>query len=213
MRFLAYLLALYLWQHWYMVGELPVLSAFKRRRLRARLRYALAVNPAAFDARVELARDALSGARFQEAIGYLTPILAKGGDAAEVPRLYGLALLGAGRSAEAVDVFRQALALDRKETEARLGLAQSLFCEGRYDEARAEIEAYRVGRPGDARGSWTEAAIRTKDADGAAEKALGSLRELVSEQRLKPGYARRRDRKWAVRARLALLLRRPPAKV
>ncbi len=187
------------------------LEPFRRAKVRRRARHALAVNPAEFDARVELARDALARGRAGTALPILEPIVARADGAAEVLRLHGLALLGASRAAEAEAAFRAALASDRKERESRLGLAVALAAEERWGEARSEIEAYRSTRPGDARGSWAEAAIRLREGgEGATDRALASLHELVAEQRIKPGYARRRDRRWAVKARLALLTRRLP---
>jgi len=208
---LFYLLALLLWERWYM-GRLT-LDPLRRAKVRRRARHALAVNPAEFDARVELARDALARGRPASALAMTEPIVARADGAAEVLRLHALALLGTGRAADAEAAFRAALASDRKESESRLGLAVALFEEARFAEARKEIEAYRAGRPGDARGSWAEAAIRFREGgDGAPDRALASLRELVAEQRIKPGYARRRDRRWAVKARLALASRHPPEK-
>jgi thioredoxin-like negative regulator of GroEL len=206
---LLYLLALVLWERWYM-GRLS-LDPLRRVKVRRRARHRLAVNPAEFDARVEIARDALARGRPRQALAMTESIVARADGAAEVLRLHGLALLGSGRAADAEQAFRSALANDRKESESRLGLAAALLAEERFEEARREIEAYRTGRPGDARGSWAESAIRLRaGGEGASERALASLKELVAEQRLKPGYARRRDRRWAVKARLALLTGRPP---
>jgi len=208
---LFYLFMLLVWERWY-TGHLTVLDPIRRARLRQRARHALAVNPAAFDARVELARDALLRRRPKEALAMIEPIVPRSGGAAEVLRIHGLALLGTGRPKEAEEAFGAALANDRKEKEARLGLALALASQQRWTDARREIEAYRASRPGDARGSFAEAAIRFRDGgDGAPARALAALRELTHEQRLKPGYARRRDRRWAVRARLALLTGRPPS--
>jgi len=139
------------------------LEPFRRAKVRRRARHALAVNPAEFDARVELARDALARGRAGTALPILEPIVARADGAAEVLRLHGLALLGASRAAEAEGAFRAALASDRKERESRLGLAVALAAEERWGEARSEIEAYRSTRPGDARGSWAEAAIRLRE--------------------------------------------------
>jgi tetratricopeptide (TPR) repeat protein len=208
--FLLYILALILWERWYMGRPLSIAGPLRRWKLRRHARHALAVNPAQFDARVDLARDALGRRRFAAARDYLSPILLRADDIAEIQRLQGEALLGVGRFEEAAAAFSAALGLDRKETESRLGLARAFYALGKWPEARREIEAYRAVRPGDARGSWAEAAIRLSE--GSAEGAIASLKELVSEQRLKPGYVKRRDRKWSVKARAALLLRRPPAR-
>jgi predicted Zn-dependent protease len=206
---LLYLLALLMWERWYM-GRLS-LEPFTRAKARRRARHALAVNPAAFDARVELARDALARGKPAEALATIEPIVARADGAAEVLRLFGLALLGTGRATEAEKAFEEALAAGRKETESRLFLAVALLEEGRVDDAARELETYRASRPGDARGSFTEAVVRARDGrPDSAARALASLRELVSEQRIKPGYARRRDRRWAVKARLALVTKRPP---
>lgn len=209
MRFLLYLLALFLWERWYMGGSLSFSAPFRRNDMRRRARRALELNPAEFDARVDLARDAVERGRSSRAIELLEPILSRA-DAAEVHRLYGEALLGKGRAEEAAAAFRKALDLDRREIESRLGLAKSLGALGRFDEAKKEIETYRVTRPGDSRGSWAEAAIKRNLGD--PKGALDALTELVKEQRLKPGYARRRDRRWSVRARLALLTGQAPTR-
>lgn len=187
MRFLIYLLALFLWERWYMGGSLSISAPFRRNDMRRRARRALEVNPAEFDSRVDLARDAVERGRSARALELLEPILSRA-DAAEVHRLHGEALLGTGRAEAAAQAFRKALSLDRREIESRLGLAKSLGALARSEEARKEIEAYRVTRPGDARGSWAESAIRKSLGD--SKGALDALHELVKEQRLKPGYAR-----------------------
>lgn len=210
MGFLITLLTLYLWERWYLGRSFSVATPFRRAAMRRRARHALALNPAEFDARVDLARDALERKRYREAHALLAPIMPRADGAAEIFRLYGDALLGVGSAAEAERAFAQALASDSRQPEARLGLARSLFSQDRFPEALAAIQAYRVSRPGDSRGSWVEAACLSAAGPHAGRSALDALAELVREQRLKPGYVRRRDRSWAIRARIALLLRRPP---
>src|SRR5512143_2288181 len=82
---LFYLLALLLWERWYM-GRLT-LEPFRRAKVRRRARHALAVNPAEFDSRVELARDALARGRPAAALAMTEPIVARADGAAEVLRL------------------------------------------------------------------------------------------------------------------------------
>ena len=115
-----------------------------------------------------------------------------------------------GSNQEAENAFAQALASDPRQQEARIGLARALFRQSRFSEALAAIQAYRISRPGDARGSWVEAACLSATGAQAGRSSLDALTELVREQRLKPGHVRRRDRTWAIRARAALLLGRPP---
>jgi len=209
MSFLFYLFMLFLWERWYMGGSLSPVRYFRRADVRRRARHALDLNPAAYDARVDLARDALERGRPAAAETLLAPIVSRD-DTAEIVRMHGEALLGVGRHEEAVTAFRKALDVDRREVESRLGLAKSLSALKRWEEASVAIETFRVTRPGDARGSWAESAIRRGGGDGPA--ALESLRELIREQRLKPGYAKRRDRKWSFKARAALLFGRPPTR-
>lgn len=211
MRFLIWLLILVLWERWYLGGSFSLARPVRRAGVLRRARRALALNPAAFDARIDLARHAVARGRHHEALALLTPALDRADGAAEVFRLHGLALLSAGRAGDAEVSFRRALAADRRETDSRLGLARALAAQERFAEAAAEVAAYRTLRPGDAAGSWTEAAILLRAGGPTAQEgALAALRTLVAEQRLKPGYARRRDRVTSLRARTALLLRRPP---
>jgi len=213
MHFLFYLLAIWIWERWYFGGSISVATPFKKSTFRRRTRHLLVLNPSNFDARVDLARDALERRRYEEARSLLEPALAKAGDVAEVPRLHGDALLGLGLFDKAALAYETALRIDPKDIESHLGAARAYFALGRNDDARREVETYRETRPGDSRGSWAEAAIRAKVGGVEGRNAAGdALRTLVAEQRLKPGYARRRDRKWAVKARLALLAGQPPAK-
>lgn len=211
MRFLFWLLLLALWERWYTGGSFSLAAPMRRATLRRRARRALALNPAAFDARIDLAREAVERGRGAEALELLMPVMDRADGAAEIFRLHGRALLSVGRPAEAETSFRRALVADRRETDSRLGLAKALAAQGRFAEAATEVATYRVARPGDALGSWTESAILLHaGGPSAIENALAALRVLVSEQRLKPGYARRRDRITSIRARTALLFRRPP---
>ncbi|MEO6325874.1 MAG: tetratricopeptide repeat protein [Thermoanaerobaculia bacterium] len=210
MSFLIAIVSLHLWERWYLGHALSVATPFRRAAHRRRARHALALNPAEFDARVDLAREAVERKKFREAQELLIPIMPRADGASEIFRLYGEALLGVGLAAEAEGAFADALKGDARQTEARLGLARSLFVQGRFDEALTAIQAYRVSRPGDARGSWAEAAMLGATGPRTGRSAQDALTELVREQRLKPGYVRRRDRTWAIRARTALLLGRIP---
>ena len=211
MSFLLAILSFYLWERWYLGRSFSLAAPFRRATQRRRARHALALNPSEFDGRVELARDALERKRYRQAQELLIPIMPRADGAAEIFRLYGEALLGVGLLQEAQVAFTQALSSDPRQQEARLGLARSLFRQGQFPEALSAVQAYRTSRPGDARGSWVEAACLSAAGAQGERSSLDALAELVREQRLKPGYVKRRDRIWAIRARAALLLRRPPS--
>src|SRR3989442_654060 len=115
----------------------------------------------------------------------------------------GLALLGTGRPAEAVPHLREVVATDRffDTGDALFALAEAEKASGDFPGARADFEELsgRSGRP-EILYSLAEVQARLGDRESAAQ----SLRRIVEEADLVPGYLQRNVKPWVRKARRAL---------
>ena len=115
----------------------------------------------------------------------------------------GLALLGTGRPAEAVPHLREVVATDRffDTGDALFALAEAEKASGDFPRARADFEELsgRSGRP-EILYALAEVQARLGDRESAAQ----SLRRIVEEADLVPGYLQRNVKPWVRKARRAL---------
>ena len=115
----------------------------------------------------------------------------------------GLALLGTGRPADAVPHLREVVATDRffDTGDALFALAEAEKASGDLPRARADFEELsgRSGRP-EILYALAEVQARLGDRESAAQ----SLRRIVEEADLVPGYLQRNVKPWVRKARRAL---------
>ena len=115
----------------------------------------------------------------------------------------GLALLGTGRPADAVPHLREVVATDRffDTGDALFALAEAEKASGDLPSARADFEELsgRSGRP-EILYALAEVQARLGDRESAAQ----SLRRIVEEADLVPGYLQRNVKPWVRKARRAL---------
>jgi tetratricopeptide (TPR) repeat protein len=173
------------------------------RRLQS-LRAQVELNPANTVARTQLAEIWLERRRPARAVPLLEAALERDPDSAELRYLLGLAHLRAGHADLALAPLTAAVARDAKVRygAACLALGDALAAVGRLDDARETYQRYTRLNTSSLEGYCKLAATceRAKDADSAKkwrQEALDTYRAL-------PGFQRRKQLVWWVRARLAL---------
>jgi tetratricopeptide (TPR) repeat protein len=113
--------------------------------------------------------------------GALSVVLTKTADEAELLFQRAEDSREKGNAAEAVELYRQALAARPRFAAAHLGLARALESQENFDEALAEIQAARGVRPAYAEASAVEGRIQRSLAD--PEAALAAYRRALREAR------------------------------
>jgi putative thioredoxin len=142
----------------------------------AKLREALAINPANDDARFDYVKLLLDEGRLDEARMAFEPLAGKSSKAAPVPRIDALgAYLGACMAAphaRSADALQAAIAADKRDFAARYELAQRHFAERRFEAALDEL---------------LEILMRDKAwNDGAARKLYVAILELLAPPKKAP---------------------------
>jgi tetratricopeptide (TPR) repeat protein len=142
----------------------------------AALRRALALDPLFHDARWRLAADLFAAGRYQEAAAEFGAYLAANPGSGPGLNNLGLALLKTGDRAGALERFRQAVALEGENVEARFNLARTLTDLGRLDEAAEAYGAIRAGKRGGMKATLELALVREIGGDhGRALELLGEV--------------------------------------
>jgi len=178
-----------------------VLRPFQLRRRASRLRQELRGNLHDTSAKLDLARTCMLLGRYGEAQRYLEEMLVVMSDSADVHAELGLCALKLGDAVRGETLLLQALELNPRvkygEPYLRLGEAFAAtdlpkavaYIERFREEHSSSCEAYyRLGR-------LYEQLGRREDAKRAYGEALDIYRGL-------PRYSRRRQRRWALLARL-----------
>lgn len=172
-------------------------------RMRA-LRQQIVTNPANVTARRDLARLYLERSRPRAALRLLDEALARD-ESAELLFLRGLALHRSGKHENALAPLVDAVAIDPRVGfgEAYLVAGDALTALGRDHEAVDAYDRFLEKNTSSVQG-WTKLALahhRSKE-EPEAKQALG---EALSTWQQIPGYRRRRELGWYVRAQLCRL--------
>jgi tetratricopeptide (TPR) repeat protein len=183
-------------RRWYLYAR----SASRLRSLRDQVE----INPANAVARAQLAEVWLDRRRPARAVPLLEQALERDPKSAELLYLLGLARLRAGKADQALEALGAAVEGDPKVRygAALLTLGDAQLAVGKLDEARAAYARYVKINTSSLEGYCKLAAAceRAKDTAGAKkwrDEALATYRQL-------PGYQRRKQLGWWLRARFAL---------
>ncbi len=215
--YLAVLLAYWAVDHPAVLGVIVVVLLLRRwipdpwvwlrtvGRIRA-LRAQIDANPSNVTARRDLARIYLERLRPGAALALLDQALERDRESPELLFLRGLALHRRGEHEEALDPIVRAVALDPRVGfgEAYLVAGDALSALSRHEEACDAYERFVETNSSSVQG-WVKLAkahARASEKD-AAKRALD---EALSTWRLIPGYRRRQELGWYVRAHLARLV-------
>ncbi len=170
------------------------------------LREQIAANPANVTARRDLARIYLERLRPRSALKLLDEALSRDAESPELLYLRGLALHRSGKHQDALSPLVEAVELDPRVGfgEAYLIAGDALSELGRHEEA---IDAYDrfVERNTSSVQGWTKLALAHRRAKEEQE-AKRALDEALATWRQVPGYKRRMELGWFLRAQLARLL-------
>jgi cellulose synthase operon protein C len=183
-------------RRWYIYAR----SAGRLRSLRDQVE----INPANAVARAQLAEVWLDRRRPARAVPLLEQALERDPTSAELLFLLGLARLRAGRAEQALEPLGSAVASDPKVRygAALLALGDAQLAVGKLDEARTAYARYIKINTSNLEGYCKLAVVceRAKDLPGA--KMWRD--EAVATYRVLPGYQRRKQLGWWVRARVGL---------
>lgn len=175
---------------------------FRGWALARKLEQQVALNPANVTARRDLARTYLEGFRPGRALEFLNEARARRPDDAELLFLTGLAQGRLRQHEDAVKSLIAAVQMDgsvgREELYLRAG--DSLVALGRFEDAR---DAYEHAR--DANSSTLEGYVKLARVEkklGHAEEARRAVDEALKTYRALPGYMRRKQLGWFLRAKL-----------
>lgn len=168
-------------------------------RIRA-LEALLVTNPHNSEAQRDLVRIYLDKGQAVRALPVVTAALVRDPDSAELHYLHGAALLGAKRPAEALEPLGVAVARDPKLRygDAYLRLGDALMALGRHEEAERAYDAL-IGINSSTVEGYVKLA-RARKARGDEPGAQRAYDEARATYRQLPGFLRRRDWSWAVRA-------------
>lgn len=188
----------------WILGRLPDPSAPFRRWSRVRrLRDEMGMNPHNVDVRTELAGLVVdrSPAEAKEMLG---EVLRRCPDLPLPAYFMGLAHLGLGATDEGRAEIERALAMKRdlRYGEPMVRLGDHLYAKG---DARGALAAYE--RATEVHGSHAEALFKAGRAARATGDAAGARRhweETLAATRHAPGFKKRQDRVWRLRAWVAL---------
>ncbi len=167
------------------------------------LKRQIQANPANVLARRDLAMIYLERLRPRAARDLLTEALQRDPKNAELHYLTGLAHYRAGNPEAALEPLVRAVDLDARVGfgEPYLVAAQALTRLGRLDEAEDALERYVRANSSSVEGHLRLARVRSKKRDG--EGAQKALREALDTFHQVPGYQKRKQFRWWVRAQLA----------
>jgi tetratricopeptide (TPR) repeat protein len=170
-------------------------------RIRA-LREQIAANPANVTARRDLARIYLDRLRPRAALALIDEARERDEESSELLYLRGVALHRIGRNEDALEPLVDAVDRDKRSTfcEPYLIAGDALTELGRHDEA---IDAYErfVEKSTSSIEGWTKLALAHNRAGEKAE-AKTALSEANATWRQIPGYRRRAELGWFLRAQL-----------
>jgi predicted Zn-dependent protease len=200
---------------WLMVGALvffvlrpfipdPVVLFRTFGRIRT-LEAQIAANPANVTARRDLATIWLERLRPGRALELLDEARRRDPDNAELLYLTGLARLRAGNPEEALDPLVKAIEIDPRIRfgEPYLVAAEALIRLGRLEEAEDALERYVASNSSSVQGHVRLATVRKERGD--SEGAKKALAEALATWAQLPGYRRRIELGWWLRAQLARL--------
>lgn len=174
-------------------------------RVRA-LQSAVAANSANVTARRDLAKIWLAQGRGKRALPVLAEAIARDPDSAELRWLHGCCLLQAGEPARALDAFLEVVHLDAgvAQGEAYLRAGDALIALARWDDAEDALDRFLDVQGSSVEGWYKLARVHRgrRDRDGA-RRALERARACFGGA---PGFHRRRQLGWYLRARVLGLL-------
>ena len=168
-------------------------AAAERRRALSSLGYLSGAGPSAFStpadpidpkdgmalvALMDKARASLQGNRPEEATGPLKEVLGKNPRNLPARTMYASALLGSGRTEEAIDTYHQAVALAPNMGFVHFGLASALA-----ERARQLRSAARLGQPSATGSAGAGESGRGARADSGTAPPSSLVDRLVSEAR------------------------------
>jgi tetratricopeptide (TPR) repeat protein len=196
-------LAVFALAFWFLRDRLPDPVKWARGYSLARkLEQQVALNPANVTARRDLARTYLEGFRPGRALEFLNEARARRPDDAELLFLTGLAQARLKRHEEAVKSLISAVQMDgnvgREELYLRAG--DSLVALERYPDARDAFEHATEANSSTLEGFVKLARVFKKL--GMREEATRAIDEAQKTYRTLPGYMRRRQLGWFLRAKI-----------
>ncbi|HJZ88970.1 MAG TPA: tetratricopeptide repeat protein [Polyangia bacterium] len=178
---------------------------FKHARRVGALRNQIAVNADNATARRDLALIYLEKRRPQRAVPLLEEALRRDPDSAELHYLLGLAQLRAKHYQAALEPLVAAVARNEKLRygDPYLHAGDALERLGRLDEAEDAYERFLKINPSSLEGWCKLAAVRAAKRDAPGRKQ--ALHEAVSTYQHLPGFHRRKQWLWYLRARVSRL--------
>jgi tetratricopeptide (TPR) repeat protein len=167
-----------------------------------RLRAEIAHNAENATARRDLAKIWLTKRRPRRAIVLLEEARRRDRDSAELPFLLGKALLLAGRAEESLPLLVEAAGKSEKQYygEAYLVAGKALRRLGRFAEADDALSRYVTIHSSSVEGRVLLACVKRELKDAAGARA--ATREALDTFATVPGFRRRAELKWYLRARL-----------
>jgi thioredoxin-like negative regulator of GroEL len=170
-----------------------------------RLRADIAANPDNVTARRDLAKIWLTKKRPRRAIPLLDEARQRDTESAELALLAGTARLEAGRAEEALPLLVEAATKNERQQygQAFLVAGRALAKLGRWAEAEDAFVRYLAVNSSTVEGRVRLAAVRRELKDVSGAKT--AMREAVETFAVVPGYRRRAELGWYLRARLMMV--------
>ena len=195
---LAAVVVVWLCRHWLPDPYLFFKHAGHVRRLKAEIAH----NADNVTSRRDLAKIWLTKKRPRRAIRLLEEARRRDRDSAELPFLLGKALLMAGRAEESLPLLVEAAQKSEKQSygEAYLVAGKALRALGRFAEAEDAFARYVAINSSSVEGRVLFACVKRELKD--AEGARAATREALDTFAHVPGFRRRAELVWYVRARL-----------
>ena len=167
-----------------------------------RLRADIAHNADNVTARRDLAKIWLTKRRPRRAIKLLEEARRRDHESAELPFLLGKALYEAGRAEESLPLLVEAASKNEKQMygEAFLVAGKALRTLGRFAEAEDALARYGAINHSSVEGRVLLACVKRELKDVAGAKA--AMHEALDTFAAVPGFRRRAELKWYLRARL-----------
>jgi len=214
--YLAWIAAAWLFQYPWLLGGIVLFFLLRRfipdpvvwlrtaGRI-GRLKTLIGLNRANATARRDLARVYLERWRPRAALRLLDEALERHPDDAELLYLQGVARWKAGEAGEALDPIVRAVDVDPGVAygEPYLVAGDALASLGRLEEAEDAYERYVDGNSSSVQGHLKLARVRSSQGDH--EGAREALKEALSTWKALPGFRRRRELTWWLRALVARL--------